>query len=754
MATHGILQNLEEYFSDLDARADKAVYFYRINGWSEAVEKFLKKYYEAARLTGVILDGKIPNPNEQNLAYFEGTLGTDFELSMGFLESRLKKWTPRLDERRRRILAAAFYDTLDGMRREGKTENMLRNAYVKFMCWLYYKFERVVNQPPKNVPKILYAGNVSYYEWKLLCMLSAAGSDIVLLQTEGDAAYFKLDPHSKASTEYRAAGMTAFPAGFSLKRLAEEAERERRRKQMAGERPKIQRCTNAWLEGLGLGDILKEPQERGADGQFFYNCFCRISGAENAGTYPNELRRFYLEMQKKKRPMVIVENMIPKPTVEEIAGISRGNYQSREQAAADLKKNIIFPADLELQKQMQAAFMDTILEETGQEPVNRLINRAVMLLCWMKRYQAGLFPGGKKRAFPCFIYLGGCGNTNEAAFLKLLSRLPTDVLVLRPDLERECCLADKWLYEKRYPESLRLEKFPDGDAAVRLDTDAYRAERELDESLYRDSGLYRIQQHTKADSITLRTMYEEIAILWDEELKYRPNFSAEGDTATLPVLFAKVSGVKDGNTAQYWADVKKLVTADTFVIRKAPFIQAADANPVKPHATAFLKNGKLQREKIKAHPCYQYGYLREEMQEHILDKIQLLLAQKTIRGTFENGTEYAIVSTALNLDKRILRLIQGFDFARKNPKLLYILTEEAMPSLEDCILAAFLNLVGFDVVYFVPTGYRNIENYFSKQLAEEYRIGEYLYDLRAPEFAGASHGTRPSWRERIFKRGI
>ena len=141
------------------------------------------------------------------------------------------------------------------------------------------------------------------------------------------------------------------------------------------------------------------------------------------------------------------------------------------------------------------------------------------------------------------------------------------------------------------------------------------------------------------------------------------------------------------------------------------------------------------------------------MQEHILDKIQLLLTQKTIRGTFENGTEYTIVSTALNLDKHILRLIQGFDFTRKNPKLLYILTEEAMPSLEDCILAAFLNLVGFDVAFFVPTGYRNIENFFARQTAEEYRIGEYLYDLRAPEFAGAAHGTRPSWRERIFKRG-
>ncbi len=55
MLTQGILQNLEEYFSDLDARTGKAVFFYRINGWNEESGVFLKKYYEAARQTGVVL---------------------------------------------------------------------------------------------------------------------------------------------------------------------------------------------------------------------------------------------------------------------------------------------------------------------------------------------------------------------------------------------------------------------------------------------------------------------------------------------------------------------------------------------------------------------------------------------------------------------------------------------------------------------------------------------------------------------------
>ena len=50
------------------------------------------------------------------------------------------------------------------------------------------------------------------------------------------------------------------------------------------------------------------------------------------------------------------------------------------------------------------------------------------------------------------------------------------------------------------------------------------------------------------------------------------------------------------------------------------------------------------------------------MQDYLLEKLQLLIDQKLIKGTFENGTEYTVVSTALNLSKDVLRLIQKFDF--------------------------------------------------------------------------------------------
>ena len=65
----------------------------------------------------------------------------------------------------------------------------------------------------------------------------------------------------------------------------------------------------------------------------------------------------------------------------------------------------------------------------------------------------------------------------------------------------------------------------------------------------------------------------------------------------------------------------------------------------------------------------------------------------------------------------------------------------------------FLNLVGFDVVFFVPTGYQSIEKYFNKRLMEEHQVGEYMYDLQIPDFNMVSSTTRLSLRDKIFKRG-
>lgn len=756
MFEHKTLQNLDDYFKELNARHEKGVFFYRINGYNEAIRDFISKYYEEARLHGVVIEGKIPNPDEKNLEYYEEIMGNDFGMSMGFLLTSLGKWLPRMNDYQKNNVASAIYDTLEQMRKEGKNENMLRNAYIKFMCWLYYKFERIVNRLGENqIPKILYEGDVSKYELKLLSILSGAGCDIVLLQYQGDDNYRKLDAESKVSLNLTAGNMQPFPQGFSLRTLKEEKKREMDAERLYGQKPQVLNCTNAWIKGNGLEDLMMGPMIRGNDSNLYYNCFYRINGVQDKLTYLNELYQFQLKIKQNNRKIVIVEHTIPKPTMEEINAIRRQNYSSMEQMLMDIASNFNSISNLELQRIMRKAFLDILLEvskSTGMN-LNKLTNKAVYLLCWLKRYQGALFSNWKMPEIGCFVYLGGCKDENEAMLLRCLARLPVDVLILNPGGNVKCCLEDNFLFEQNYTDTMVVENYPVTNTTIQMGTAAYHAERELDSIMYQDSGVYRNRQFQKANTVTLQTMYEEIAILWDEELKYRPNFSITDGVVNIPVIFAKVSGVKDGMLPDYWSGIKSLIVQGTFSIHNGSFIKETTPNPVKPYVTEFFKNNRLQKEKIKMHKCYQYGFLREEMQEHILDKLQLLIESKMIKGTFENGMEYTIIATILNLNRDILREIQKFDFTKKNPKIIYINTTENMITLEDSIMYAFLNLVGFDIIFFVPTGYQNVEKYYAKPLLEEHQIGDYMYDLRIPDFRMISSKPRQSWREKIFKRG-
>ncbi len=704
----------------------------------------------------MIIEGRIPNPDEKNLAYYEEIMGLDFRMSPDFIAQSLRKWLPRMNDYQRGTVARSLFDTLSALRKTGKNDNMLKNAYIKFMCWLYYKFERIVNMLGESkIPKILYEGDISNYELLLVSVLSNAGCDVVLLQYGGDAKYRILDADNRQSDNLELPNMRAFPQDFNLKWIRAKIQEALNNERIYGVKPQILNCTNAWIEGKGFADFKKSTSVRGDDPRLFYNCFYRINGVEDKITYANELYQLQLELSNSQRRVVIVDECIPKPSMEEIGAVRRRNYVRQDEMLMDLSANIQYTANIELQRVMVKAFLDVLLMES-KEPdmnLNKLTNKAVYMLCWLKRYQKKLFANWKMPEVGCFIHMGPCKDENEALFLRILARMPVDVLILNPNLNAACCVKDTLLYELQFTEALPIKRYPQQSADLQMGTAAYHAERELDGLMYQDTGIYRNYQYDKAVSVTLQTMYEEIQILWKEELKFRPNFSTENGVVTLPVIFAKVSGVKDGMVPKYWSAVKGLMTEDSFLVKNVPYIDPAAVNPMKAHAVEFLKNGRIQRRRIKEHPSYPYSFLREEIQEHIFDKLQLLIESKLIKGTFENGTEYTIVATILNMPKDIVRLIQKFDFTKKNPKLIYVNTGEKMISLEDTILTAFLNLAGFDVIFFVPTGYQNVERFFNKRLMEEHQIGEYVYDLQVPNMALVSSNTRPSWRDKLFRRG-
>lgn len=731
MLLHQKIKGLEDFFKRQGERKPKGVYFYRINSYDETILEFIRKYYDLAKREGAIIDKNIENPTADNIAYFNEIIGDKYVHGPGFMAEALKKWLPRIKDYQRASIADGIYDTLEVLRRQGKNIDILKNNFIRIMCWLYYNFYNIMERLGNDdVPKIIFWGNVNFSELSTLKILSNGGADIILVQPGGDSKYMTIDPKSEYSIDL-GMGSESFPAGFDLQWLLKQHEEDKSKRLLYSNKANAKADTNAWLSG-DLFEDLKNTR-RGENTSFFYNMFARINGCDNRNTYVNNLYLLYQDLKKANRSIKVINNKITNPSVDEISKIKRGNYANENQLIMDLKKNINLKSNTFIDV-ARDAFVDTMIE-TGKlmnMDLNKMMNKGIYILCWFQRYIPDLLGNTDIHSpAPILIYFGNVETDTESLFLNMVAKLPIDVIIFNPEKKGDKLTGEK-LYEVHFEETLKVNEYPTDGNNLSMGTMAYNAERDLDTMMYSDTGMYRDMQFSKANIIKLSTTYEEINIYWKQEARFRPNFSTVDDIVNIPVMFAKISGVANSDTNTYFQNIKDLLT-DTTLIYKNENIYDRNCT-VAAGVPSFFKNGRLDREGIKHSQIYKYDYLRAETQEYILDKLSELLRRKTIAGTGQNGTEYKIITIVLDLPKEILRFIQSFDFTKCPPKLIIVNTTETVISLEDSIIVAFLNLIGFDIVFFIPTGYDNVNKYFNNQIMEEHIIGNYLYDIAIPDF--------------------
>lgn len=580
----------------------------------------------------------------------------------------------------------------------------------------------------------------------MLQILAEVGVDIMVFTAEKlENSIFPL---------YSNSSPIPFPKDLDSKWVAKEAVKQKANKTVgknmcpdsANMTPKCkwQVHTNENSSDMPLDDILRGKRLQDKKCINYFYC---MRGTDDKDGLANQLYRFRMSLVKQGRDPLIFNQSIESPKNDELRAVKRSNGLNREQAILELSRQIPYPGNEELQNLFQRKYRDLLSAEQDDNP-NRTITKAVYLLVWIKRYMKHLLSVYANDSIPVVIHFGACTDEKAFLFLRLLAMLPVDVLIICPQLDTtiHCNMDVMRVYTGT--QSSDLSAYPTDEVMTPVTTTAYRAERELDTILYQDSGIYRNHQFSCAKTVRLKVMYEELELLWNQDLTLRPGFSVENGIVTIPAIFAKVNGV-DKNLPDYWKHVKSLVTENTLVITDSAYC-APVTGEQQSRAVQFLNRGQLKRDVIKKSSTFQtqYGFLREDVQERILDGLQQLLQQKIIRGTFENGMEYTIVSVILNLKKEVIRLIQSFDFTKKSPKIICVDTTEAMMSLEDTVLLAFLHLLGFDIICFVPTGYQVIGSTYAQNIVEEYQIGEYLYDLNVPTLS--MNGSSQS--QSIFSR--
>lgn len=338
----------------------------------------------------------------------------------------------------------------------------------------------------------------------------------------------------------------------------------------------------------------------------------------------------------------------------------------------------------------------------------------------------------------------GEASKNDCSIIRILNNVQgMSVIVLQPDKNKAQKEITDVLNTIEFESSIENMEIPKVDSRDNVRTTGAMASRIANETLYNGQllGIYKPGQFCTCETRLFSTAYEEIELWWNKDMFNRPNFSAQGIKAVLPVMFKVINGVQDkykytnevigkylyGNTVlcRNVGELRSLITNNMHILRCTD-IQNTSFEEQKP----FLKGDKLNKQQIKRGTNYSYGYLSEVKQDFILSKIEEII--NTDKIVVDNKDKYVdtVLNTLLNLGKELVRIIQWFEFYTDNPNLVLTMADEQMLQLQDIVLIMFMHSIGFDILIFVPTSYRSIDGLVtSKFQYDTHNIGYAAYDM-------------------------
>lgn len=718
----------------------------RIFGYDGSLMPFLTAFYILSLRNGKYIEAGIPNPTEDELALFyeyqSGEPSYSPEEIMGFF--------PYLDKKE--TLAKAMEVVLT--KNQFPSPSVKKNAYIKLLCWLRCRY---LNTIRLENPKIIFEGQVGKYESYLIDLFCALGAHIIIVDfqhppkdaRENDMIFPRYEKplihfigaaKGKLEEEKRAKEAPVPPPPPPVHtplhippRTASTGAPKSPVPPKAPTAPKAMGDRSFFVENN------KEVQNEDVFGAVFRTrgsrdaVYAQLSGGKKEN-YEYELFAFYEACLKEGRPFLLVENDIPNPNVQEVE-------RFRNQSELD-KVAVMGLPKIELNHLATKAVQYVVSREPQQKQKNLL----VCMQCWLSRYKEIFSKEGA-----VFILFHG-HKYMDMVFLKVLSLLPVNVLLINPDKSRVPELLDENMLTVSYPESLNLAHYPQTPVLQKGDTVARTAQGELDTVLYgEESGFFRDRQFTKSQALALDSTYDEISILWQVEAKYRPHFKVENKIVYVPCLFAKVSGVPEGNRQRYPLIVKNLEGKQTRLAQSFGFAKLDLRSPYLQKSHLFWKNGRLDKEALARDKDYPYSYVSDEISDNILEKIEQLLLSNLIDEDMSKLPKIAL-AILLNLDRELLHTIQNMDYTKEIPKFIVLDLDESMPSVEDVIYLIFLHLMGFDVVIFTPTGYRNVEKYLKGNLLTEHKVGDYIYDMDKEAFAKGNQRNMDGFIGKLFGR--
>ena len=359
---------------------------------------------------------------------------------------------------------------------------------------------------------------------------------------------------------------------------------------------------------------------------------------------------------------------------------------------------------------------------------------------------------------PKYVFIYGEKTPSMAILIAILNGVKNlGVVVMTSNKNSTFFVKDMPTLE--LPCSSEYFDIPKFDYRSSASTMAYRAQQRVEDTFYKENtlGMYKPGQFRRCNAVAFKCTYDEVDLWWNKEMYLRPGFSAQGDTANIPVIFKIIKGIKEGCTINQYVDMvgshtggKSILLTEftgwsNSVYEFDPMARVGETGQVQVQHSVdingtlfkerkpFYAKGKLLRENIKVDRNYKYGMLDDAKQDFVLDKIEEIINGDYIKPEFRRDKGVFIdevLNVCLNLSTPVIRNIQWFEFYTYNPNFIVAAGTDKQPQLQHAILTLLLHLLGFDVLIYVSSCYNSVEKFYTEYAGYDINIiGEAVYDV-------------------------
>lgn len=721
--------------------------FTRYIGYDNAdvFKNMLIESYAAAKKNGLFFEGRIPMASTNEISSAAGYAAADLSDERS-VKSGLQCWlsSQRL-QYSAEVITPLLTEAIKTCGANGK------NTYFVLLCWLM----KYLSIKPAS---LLYIGSGTLRELYFMLILSSCGVKVTYVSYGQEADFDKFTHKDKVQTiGGTMSGVVQIDfAHIDLSKAAQLCEMRASAQQVEGIVQRLNTTAAGIFEDLMVDRRTRVVKNGGVyteDGVIPVYCASLI-GYDDEAVYNNMLLNFKEGFAKSKKQLIFIEKPLDNPNADEIKQLGSVNRSSVTAMIDELALKIKLNGDpvrtalaqTELRKLLNSLY-------TGNPTV--VFNYGSKFISWLYRCTQARKYAVQYEDIPLILYYGDISQS-ELYFLHYMSRVGFDIIYITPNKLLLDITVDKNLDNRmqifQLPQTKDSGSYPTKAIKMKVNTVAYSAERELDTMLYSgDAGIFRDFQFLNSQTVTLRTTLEEIGILWKQEARFRQGFATSGNLVTVPNIFAKISGVKDGNVNAYWEEIRDRLTPET-ILRVKGEKPEQQGTPDLSAYRSFYRNGQIDTERLKTSSLNKYSYLPDRIQDMLLYKLQETVDSKFLKLSGDD-LMCAVMHFGMNLDKEFMKLLQSFDFTKQLPKLIWIDPVEQTFTLEECIQLVLCNLIGFDILIYTPTGYKNLETFVSSDAFEEHTLNDFQYNLEVPKFKIPSETRNSGLFGKLFRKG-